>query len=134
MKIVKMKELAVSYKLKNAKKFKTTEQYLEYVIDEINSRANKFSFHQFLFLIDVFYVLLDDKQENKTDRPLTTENEIDSHYTRPLTDAEAVKAFTLQQDVYAKEAKAIQEAKKEQNIQREDLNAESPLFNEQIDW
>ena len=48
-----MKEVASSYNLKNAKKFKSTEQYLEYVINEINKRSKKYTFHQFLFLIDV---------------------------------------------------------------------------------
>lgn len=81
MKIVKMKDLAVSYKLKNAKQFKTTENYLEYVINEINKKGTKYKFHQFLLLIEVLYVILDEK----VDQRLTPTNEIKNHYEVPST-------------------------------------------------
>jgi len=105
MKILKMKDLAVSYQLKNAKQFNTTELYLTYVIDEINKRGTKYKFHQFLLLIDVLYVILDEKKtpaQNQTFNPM---EESRSHYDVPLTaDIDDVRAFDQQMAKHAAES------------------------------
>lgn len=56
-KILRMKDLAQKLELKEAKSFKRSEEYLEYAIKEINSKS-KFYWYQYLFLIDVLYVVI----------------------------------------------------------------------------
>jgi hypothetical protein len=56
-KILRMKDLAEKLGLESAKTFKKSEDYLEYAIKEINSKS-KFYWHQYLFLIDILYVVI----------------------------------------------------------------------------
>jgi hypothetical protein len=59
MKVLKMKKAAEIYRLQNAKAFENREAYLEYVIEAINLQPG-IRFHQYLFLIDVLYLIIDD--------------------------------------------------------------------------
>jgi hypothetical protein len=56
-KILRMKDLAQKLDLKPANDFKKSEQYLEYAIKEINAKT-KYYWHQYLFLIDILYVVI----------------------------------------------------------------------------
>lgn len=56
-KILRMKDLAQKLELKEAGSFRRSEEYLEYAIKEINDKA-KYNWHQYLFLIDILYVVL----------------------------------------------------------------------------
>ena len=64
-KILRMKDLAEKLELKEARSFKRSEAYLEYAIKEINSKS-KYYWYQYLFLIDILYVVIVAKSSVKS--------------------------------------------------------------------
>ena len=58
--VVHLKALAEKLNFKSANTFSKTELYLEYAIEQINQKS-QYNFHQYLFLIDILYVIITPK-------------------------------------------------------------------------